>query len=286
MRVHQAEHALDVGERLADLAVEHAEEVERDVELDHEGIDQHDVADRHLAAGHAVGRLPHHRRHGDCDDRRLADVQRRQRVLVGDLRLGPLLQLLVVAPGLELFVVEILHRLVVDQAVDRARVGGGIELVGLAPQRGAPVGHLDGEHDVDRQRAERDEREHRVVIDQQDADHHADLDQRGQDGIQRVADQRADRTRAALDVAREPAGLAFEVEAQRQRVQVAEHAQRDLAHRLLGHACEHHLAQFGQQRGGEAQRAIGQQQRRRHHDEGLLGRDREAVDQVLEDDRH
>ena len=31
VRLHEAEHALDVGERLADLAVEHAEEVERDV---------------------------------------------------------------------------------------------------------------------------------------------------------------------------------------------------------------------------------------------------------------
>ena len=30
------------------------------------------------------------------------------------------------------------------QAVDRARVGGRVELVGLASQGGAPVGDLDG----------------------------------------------------------------------------------------------------------------------------------------------
>ncbi len=43
----QPEQPLHVGERLLDLAVDDAEEVERNVELDHEGVDQHEVADRH-----------------------------------------------------------------------------------------------------------------------------------------------------------------------------------------------------------------------------------------------
>ena len=47
--VDEREHPLHVGQRLLDLAVEDAEEVERDVELDHERVDQHEVADRHRA---------------------------------------------------------------------------------------------------------------------------------------------------------------------------------------------------------------------------------------------
>jgi hypothetical protein len=74
---HQAEHALDVGEGLADLPVQHAEEVERHVELDQEGVDQHQVAEGHAPFGHARAA-----RHiiGDAhgDDRRLAHVEIRR----------------------------------------------------------------------------------------------------------------------------------------------------------------------------------------------------------------
>ena len=146
--VEQAEHALDVGEGLADFAIDHAEEVERDVELQHVGIDQHDVADRHAAVDHADGGLPQHAGDGDGNDCRLADVQPRQGELILDLGIGPLTHLLVVAAGFEFFVVEVFHRLEVEQAVDRARVGGRVELVGLASQGGAPVGDLDGKSDV------------------------------------------------------------------------------------------------------------------------------------------
>ena len=52
--VEQREHLLEVGQRLLDLAVDHAEEVERDVELDQVGVDQHEVADRHRARGDAL----------------------------------------------------------------------------------------------------------------------------------------------------------------------------------------------------------------------------------------
>ena len=45
----QPEQPLHVGERLLDLAVDHAEEIERNVELDHERVDQHQVADGHRA---------------------------------------------------------------------------------------------------------------------------------------------------------------------------------------------------------------------------------------------
>ena len=40
------EHVVDVDERLFDLAVEHAHEVQRHVELHQHGVDQHEAADR------------------------------------------------------------------------------------------------------------------------------------------------------------------------------------------------------------------------------------------------
>ena len=286
MRMHQPEHALDVGQRLADLAIQDAEEIQRDVELKQERVDHDDVSETHLATRHAVRGLPHHQRHGDRDDQRLTGVEGRQRGLVADLGGDPLAQLLVVSLRLEVLVVEVLDGFEVDQAVDRPRVGRRIEFVGGAAQRRAPVGDGHREGDVEQQCAGGDAGEHRVVVHQQDADHQADLDQGRQDRIQGVADQRADRARAALDVPGQAPGLAFEVETQRQRMQVAKHLQRDPSHCLLGDAGEHQLAQLGEQRGRETERAVGQQQCRRHDDHRLRLGDVQRVDQLLEDDRY
>jgi hypothetical protein len=66
----------------------------------------------------------------------------------------------------------------------------------------------------------------------------------GHDAVERVRDQRMHPARAALDVARHAAGLALQVKAQAQRVQVAEHLQRDPARRALGGLGEDQLAQF------------------------------------------
>ena len=46
----QAEHAVHVEQRLLDLAVHHAEEVERDVELDQQAVHQHQVAEREASS--------------------------------------------------------------------------------------------------------------------------------------------------------------------------------------------------------------------------------------------
>ena len=47
-----AEHDLDVGDRLLDLAVEHPHEVQRDVELDQHGVDHDEIADGARARHH------------------------------------------------------------------------------------------------------------------------------------------------------------------------------------------------------------------------------------------
>jgi hypothetical protein len=74
------------------------------------------------------------------------------------------------------------------------------------------------------------------------------------------------------------------VEAQRQRVQMLEHRHADAAHRALRDLGEDHVAQVGEGGAGEAQHAVGQDQRQRQHQFGTrLG---ERIDDVLQHQRH
>ena len=59
--VQQLEHGVHVHERLVDLAVDHADEIQRDRELEQEAVDEHQVADGRLPAQDGVGREQHDR---------------------------------------------------------------------------------------------------------------------------------------------------------------------------------------------------------------------------------
>jgi hypothetical protein len=72
---HQHEHLVEVGQALLDLAVDHAQETQRDVELDHEGVDHHQVAQRHAAVDHALRGAPQHGHQADGDDQLLPGVE-------------------------------------------------------------------------------------------------------------------------------------------------------------------------------------------------------------------
>jgi hypothetical protein len=205
-----------------------------------------------------------------------------------DGRLPVAVQAGVVAPGLELLVVEVLDGLVVQQGVDGAALRHRVELVhGLAELR-APFGHRDGEDDVEQQRDPGDPDEERIELDTQNGQHQRQLDDGRHDAVERHRDQRMHAARAAFDVARHAAGLPLEVEAQRQRMQVAEHLQRDAARRALSRLGEDQLAQLAEQRGRKAQQPVGHQERDRHHQQRLrhVGLGRHGVDQVLEQHRH
>src|SRR5256885_341870 len=152
----EAKHPVHVEQRLLDLAVHHAEEVERDVELDEKAVHQHQVAEGEALRRHAFGHQQHQRRHRNGDDEALADVEQAERSLVLHRRRFVALQVLVVAPRLELLVAEVLHRLVIQQAVDGARVRPRVELVGAPADLHAPLGDQHREPDVDGDRAEGD----------------------------------------------------------------------------------------------------------------------------------
>ena len=63
-------HALDVGQRLLDLAIDHAHEVERNEQLQHQRVDHHEVADGLGAGGDVVARHHHAGGQRDGEDRR------------------------------------------------------------------------------------------------------------------------------------------------------------------------------------------------------------------------
>ena len=76
--IEQAEHAGRIGHRFLELAIDEAEEVQWHEQLDHVGVDHHQVADRHLAGDHPCAGEHHHRGDGDGDHRGLDGVERTQ----------------------------------------------------------------------------------------------------------------------------------------------------------------------------------------------------------------
>jgi hypothetical protein len=254
--VQQAEQLFHVGEGVADLPVNRAEEVEGDEELDQVGVDQHQVAQGHALVGHAPGRQAHHGGDAAGDDEGLAGVEPGERDLAGHRGILGLAQIVAQAFRFVILVVEILHRLVVEQAVHGAGVGGGVGLVHGAAVLEAPVGDQHGEGDVDRQGHEGDGAEPGVVFDEQHAGHHEDFQQGGADVEQGEVDEEADGAGAPLDVHRQAAGAAIQVEAQGLGMQVPEHVVDDAAHGPLQDPGEQGVAQFGEGGVAEAEQSV------------------------------
>ncbi len=253
--------------------------------MQHHRVDQHEVAERQFAVDDALRGEDHDAGDADRDDRRLAEIQHRHRGLALDRGLFPVPHGAAVALDLVAVVVEILDRLVVHQAVHRAAVGARIERVHLVAEMHAPLGHQQREADVD-QHGEKDHAgEQAVVLAEQDQRDQQELGRGRHDVEHEVVQDRADALRAALEVARDRAGVALEVVAQRQVVQVRQHCDRELAHRVKAHPREHRVAQFVEARVNEAQQAVDQQQQQRQR-EHLARLGVERVDDVFQHYRH
>ncbi len=157
-----------------------------------------------------------HGDHADGEDHRLAGVEHRQRDIGLDAEALVARHRLVVARRLAPLGAEILDRLEVEQAVDRLGVGVGVALVHRAANADAPVGRdrrvdeIDEHGDADRQDVAPVE-----GIEKRRRDQH-EFDDRRHGDQHRGAHDRLDRVAAALEHARQPAGLALEMKAQRQ----------------------------------------------------------------------
>jgi len=283
--VQQVEHLRHVRQRMLELGVDHAEEVERDEHLQHEGVDQHQVAQRHAAVDDAACRQAHDQGDAHGDDGALADVQAGQRGLRLHRHVFPAGERGVVAAVFVALVVEVFHRLEIEQAVHRLGVGLRVQRIHLMTVLHAPVGDGEGKGDIDRHGDEGDDGKPRVVLHQQHRGDQRHLDQRRQDVEQHVVEQRGRGAGTALQVAGDGAGLALQVKAQTEGVQVLEKGDRQPAHDAVAHAGEHHVAQFVEGRTAQAQHAVGEQQ---DHGQGQLAQTRgvEIVDDLLQRQRH
>ena len=184
-----------------------------------------------------------------------------------------------------LLVVEVFHGLVVEQAVDGLGVGVLVCLVHAAAVFEAPFRDRQRVPDIADDGDEGNEREPEIVEAPEDAADQRDL-QQGRHDIEQHEEQKIlDAGRTTLDDARQPAGLALEVEAQGQPMQMDERAQRNAADGALRDLRENAVAQFGEALRHHAGAAIGQQ-----HGDGeddRAGRlQRQPIDHALEEDRH
>ena len=214
LAVHQHKHLVQIGQALLDLAVKDAQKVEWNVELDHEGVDHDQIAQSHAPGHHAFGGTPEHGYQGRRNDELLPGVEHRQRGLCLQTRQAQALEAFVVATRLESLIAKIFDGFVVQERVNRSRMGSRIELIGLLAELGAPFGHANGEENIKHQGCQRDACKPSVELDGQNGQHQAHLNQGRDDAVKRIGNQRLDAAHASLDVARHAAGLPRQMKAQ------------------------------------------------------------------------
>ena len=121
--VQQVEHFIHINQRLFQLAVHHAEEVKRHVQLQHQGVDQHQITQGQSPRHHTLCGVPEDDNQRDGDDHLLAKIKQRQGVLRLNRGVAELLEALVIAIGLELLVVEIFNSFKIEQRINRFLIG-------------------------------------------------------------------------------------------------------------------------------------------------------------------
>ena len=192
--------------------------------------------------------------------------------------------MLVKALRFVLFVAEILHCFIVDQAVDGARVCLGVHLVHGAAKHHAPFCDQQRVHDVYDKGCEGDHRKPWAVFAEQDDRHQRDFQQCRQNIEQQKGEQKAYPARAAFNVARHAAGLPVQMKAQAEAVQMGKHLQRNPPDRTLRDLGKYRVAQLAKQRAEQAQQAIGNHQ---HHRQGQCRlRMIHRIDNFLQRQRH
>ena len=214
------------------------------------------------------GGQQHNQRQADGDDRGLAEVQHIQRNLHPNG--GPLIagQGVVVALRLVCLVAEILHRFVVDQAVQRFGRGVVVGVVHRPAVAAAAAGEDGGEADIDQHREAGDDRVAPVEHVPDDGGDHHQLQCRRNNIEDGEAQHRLHSQHAAIDDPRQSAGLPVQVETQADRVQVAEGTQRQQPHSALLNRGEEGIADLAEARRSHADRAIRQDQRHRDDENG------------------
>ena len=182
-----------------------------------------------------------------------------------------------VAIQLALLSGEILHRLVIQERVDRPRRRAGVEVVHLLAQLVAPIGDQAGIGDVGHHH--HGGRGHQFPS-ELDPEGHADSDQfqdRGRDVEQQEVEHHVDALGPALDDLGHRPGAPRQVKAQGQSVQMPEGMFRQRPGGVLSDPFEDHVAQIVEEGAAEPRGGIGHDQRHRDRG-GSAGSTRHLVD--------
>ncbi len=286
LHLEQAEHLLHIHQALLDRHVDHAEEAQWLIKLHQIGVDQHELPDGHRAAAHLACRHQHDQREAESDDEGLADVQQVQRHLHAHRGAFVARERRVVARHLVRLVAEILHRLVVQQAVERLGAGVVVGVVHRAADARAPGGEAHGEAGVAHHRGKRDRGEAPVEQAPDDRGDQQQLDHRRHHVEHRETQHRLDALRAAIDRTGQRTGLAVEMKAQAERVQMLEGAPRGGADGALLHLGEQRIAQLAERGGADAQQAVADHQPQRDGEQGRVVLRRQRIDDAAVDHRH
>ena len=149
-------HALDVGQRLPDFAVDGAHEVERDEQLQHQRVDHDELADGVGAAHDVACAHDHAGGERDREDDRLSGVEDCERRVGLDAGRLEQRHRFVIALRLALLGTKVFHRLVVEQAVDGLGVGFSVAVVHGFADGDAPFGGFDCEPEIARDHGDDD----------------------------------------------------------------------------------------------------------------------------------
>ena len=243
----QVEHGLDVDDRLLHLAIEHAHEIQRLVQLDHHGIDQHEIANRVRAIADTADAHDHHHRQADGEDDALPRVQHGQRHITANRQALIACHGLVVAFGLTPLRTEILDGLVVQQAVDGLGIGIGVALVHGPADRHAPVGGCRREPKVESDHHHHDERIAPIELVEEHCQDQGELND-GRDARQHAeADNLFDGCATTFENTGQTTGLALQMKAQRQAVQMHEDLVRKAPHRIHRDRCKQRITPLREQ---------------------------------------
>ena len=240
--LQNAQQPVHIGQGIADGAIDDAEEVEGNEQLQHQGVDHDQIAQAHASVDDLAGGERHDGGDAQGDDGPLAEVEGGHRDLGGDGGVFPLFQGIVVATHFVGFVAEVLDGLEIDEAVEGLGIGLGIQLVhGVTPMH-APVGDFEREQHVHGHGAEDDDGEVPVEGgDQQDGDK-TEFHRHRQDLKDHVVEQRGDRLGPPLQVTGNAAGASFQVVAQGEIMQVGQSADGNPPHGPVTHPCEQGVA--------------------------------------------
>ena len=281
LALQQLENKIHVRQSVLDLAIDDAQKPQGNEQLQQKGVHQHQITDAHVAPGHPPGGEHHDESHAHGNDRPLGEIQQGHGSLTLHRPVFPVPQLAVETVYLQLLIAEVLHRFIVDETVHGPAVGLRVQPVHVMAEIHAPLRDGEGHQGIDHHSAEGDKRKHRIILGHQNPPHQQELHQHRKDTESHVVKDLGHGTGAPLQITADAAGLAFQVVAQGQTVQMLQHPGGEPAHGPVTHLGKDDVPQLIEKAGGQLQGAITQQQAYGQN-QHLFGAVLQGIDDLLE----